>query len=200
MDVNGLWIIIGAITATNIICLGIVVSQSLSKRHKPTTQHYHLDVKSTDLLPEDEMDIVRNQARDKIERAFGDTFSHFDQSLNRLVEVATATAEKQLKLTLSTEAHKFEDAMKQALESVQASARRVDEELKAEAAAMRAQLYKEIAEEKARKISDFEQRMATVVTAYMSEAFDGNEHLAAQTDAVIAWLNEHKNEIRKDLA
>ena len=201
MEYVWLWVGIGSVVLVNIISTAFIVSRGQSThRKRGMTQHYHLDVDSADLLPEEEMKVVRAQAREKIERAFGDTFAHFDQSLMVMSENIASSTEKQLHTKLNSELEKFQTTLERANGTVQAIVEGVTKEFKVEAETMHSNLEATLVKEKVRRIADFEQRMATVISAYVADAFDGNESMVAQTDMVVAWLEKHKDEIKKDLA
>ncbi len=200
MEYVWLFIGIGTVVAINIITTAFIVSRSqAAHRKRGMTQHYHLDVDSTDLIPEEEMKIVRTQAREKMERAFGDTLAHFDQSLSAMSEDIASSTQKQLHAKLNTELQGFQDTMERANSSVQAIVEGTTNDFKTDAKTMRANLEATLEKEKVRRIADFEQRMATVVASYLADSFNGNENMVAQTDMVVAWLEQHKDEIRKDL-
>jgi len=201
MEYSVLFIGVGIVTVVNIICTAIIVSRSqVMHKKRGMTQHYHLDVDSTDLLPEEEMTAVRTQAREKMERAFGDTFAHLDQSLVAMAESITLSAEKQFSAKLNTELSKFEANLGSASGSVQAVVENTTKQFNAGTEAMRLDLEAAVTKEKERRIADFEQRMSTVISSYIADSFNGNQTMITQTDLIVEWLNQHKDEIRKDLA
>lgn len=201
MEYVWLWLGIGGVVVVNAIVMAFIVTRTQeAHRKRGMTQHYHLDVESTDLLPDEEMDAIREQAREKMLRGFGDTFAHFDQALEKMSGEIMTVAEKQFNTKLSSELGKFESTMAQATIDVQAVVDGVTKEFKAESQTMRANLEVALANEKASRLADFEERMATVVASYIADSFDGNEKMIEQTDTIVAWLDKHKNEIKKDLA
>lgn len=202
MELTGLWIVIGAVTLLNLICAGIVVraSRAVQKKRVVTAQHYHLDVKTTDLLPEEEIRSAREQAAKKIEQAVSDNLMRLDTTLQGVTKTLADSAERQLASKVLAEAKEFESSMTQAAESLKSTVTNVTAQLTAEAEQVRKQLLDDVTKEKARKLQHFEEHMSTVVAEYMAETFDGNEDMSAQTDMITAWLERHKEDIRKDLA
>lgn len=58
----------------------------------------------------------------------------------------------------------------------------------------------ELRAERDRLLEQFDRRLADVISAYMMEALGNNADLGAQSQALFAALEQHKDELKKDIA
>jgi hypothetical protein len=61
-------------------------------------------------------------------------------------------------------------------------------------------LNEEIAAERERLLAQFDRRLADVVSAYLIEALGNNADLGTQSQSLFAALEQHKAELKKDIA
>ncbi len=197
---SGVWIVvIAALTAVNVACVIVVVRALRIPSGRKVTPHYHLDVSTTDILKEEELDKLRNEALDKLQVSSSDTLNHFDEKLMSFQQKMYSELEDQFS---KTSAIIFDNQQKITAEAAATIARSVSQSAKVfeeNAQRMNSQLESTIAAEKKRRLELFESNMASVITQYMSEVFDGNEDMAAQAPVVINWLGKHKEAIKKDI-
>lgn len=94
-------------------------------------------------------------------------------------------------------------AYQKTLEEVRASATQAMEQIRAAVEQQRIELRQgmeaDLAAEKARLADKFNAKLGDVVSSYIAESLGGGVDLGAQMDYVIASLEAHKDDIKKDL-
>ena len=201
MEYIAIWVIVGAVTIINVMCTFFVLSKNrFPSTKKGMTQHYHLDVDSSDLLPPEEMTTIRQQANEKMQQAFEDSFVHFDRSLESMITKLSDSANKQIEERVTKELGKYEAQIEQTSKILQDTTANLAKAIQQDAVQAHTALQAEVAKEKEQRIASFDQRMEDVVSSYITQSINSTANMDAQTELIISWLDEHKDAIRKDLA
>ncbi len=114
---------------------------------------------------------------------------------SQLNEYMKAEISKELKEAFENYQSAITDAKQLAVEFIEKTKTTIDEERKA----LVAQLAKEVADEKERRIKQFEERMAQVINHYVLEAVGNQIDLNDQLEYILGELEANKKAIVEDL-
>ncbi|MGH7158241.1 MAG: hypothetical protein ACREGD_04215 [Candidatus Saccharimonadales bacterium] len=142
---------------------------------------------------------LRNRGRLHFEKILGDNAMFLQQDLrlttSQLNEYMKGEINKELRDAFAKYQGAITDAKQLAVESIEKTKTAVDEERKS----LIAQLEKEVADEKARRIKQFEERMAEVVNHYVLQAIGNQIDLNDQLEYILAELEANKQAILEDV-
>jgi hypothetical protein len=142
---------------------------------------------------------LRNRGRLHFEKILGENAMFLQQDLRlttaQLNDYMKGEITKELKEAFANYQGAISDAKQLAVESIEKTKTAIDEERQG----LVAQLEKEIAEEKERRIQQFDERMAQVVNHYVLAAIGNQIDLNDQLEYILAELEAHKESIIEDI-
>lgn len=142
---------------------------------------------------------LRNRGRLHFEKILGENAMFLQQDLrlttSQLNEYMKGEISKELKDAFVNYQGAITDAKQLAVESIEKTKTAIDEERRA----LIGQLEKEVAEEKARRIKQFDERMADVVNHYVLQAIGNQIDLNDQLEYILAELEANKQAILEDV-
>lgn len=142
---------------------------------------------------------LRNRGRLHFEKILGENAMFLQQDLrlttSQLNEYMKGEISKQLKDAFVNYQGAITDAKQLAVESIEKTKTAIDEERQA----LIQQLEKEVAEEKDRRIKQFDERMAEVVNHYVLQAIGNQIDLNDQLEYILAELEANKQAILEDI-
>src|SRR5258708_3792049 len=135
---------------------------------------------------------LRNRGRLHFEKILGENAMFLQQDLrlttSQLNEYMKGAITKELKEAFANYQSAITDAKQLAVDSIEKTKTAVDEERKN----LVAQLAAEVAEEKDRRVKQFDERMAQVVNHYVMAAIGNQIDLNDQLEYILAELEAHK--------
>lgn len=143
---------------------------------------------------------LRNRGRLHFEKILGENAMFLQQDLrlttSQLNEYMKDQISKDLKEAFANYEHAISDAKQLAVESIEKTKTTIDEQRKQ----LSAELEREIAEEKARRIKLFDQKMAEIMNHYVLEAIGNQIDLNDQLEYILGELETNKKAIIEDIA
>lgn len=142
---------------------------------------------------------LRNRGRLHFEKILGENAMFLQQDLrlttSQLNEYMKGEISRELKEAFVNYQGAITDAKQLAIESIEKTKVAIDEERKS----LVAQLEKEVAEEKERRIKQFEERMSEIINHYVLEAIGNQIDLGDQLEYILAEMESHKAAILEDV-
>jgi len=142
---------------------------------------------------------LRNRGRLHFEKILGENAMFLQQDLrlttSQLNEYMRGEITRELKEAFANYQSAITDAKQQAVESIEKTKTAIDEERKS----LVAQLEKEVAEEKVRRVQQFEARMAQVINHYLLAAIGNQVDLSDQLEYILSELETNKAAIVEDI-
>jgi hypothetical protein len=142
---------------------------------------------------------LRNRGRLHFEKILGENAMFLQQDLrlttSQLNEFMKGEITKELKAAFSNYENAISSAKELAVEAIEKTKTTIDQERQALVTA----LAKEVAEEKERRIKQFEERMGQVVNHYVLEAIGNQIDLNDQLDYILTEMEAHKAAILEDI-
>ncbi len=142
---------------------------------------------------------LRNRGRLHFEKILGENAMFLQQDLrlttSQLNEYMKGEISRELKEAFINYQGAITDAKQLAIESIEKTKVAIDEERKS----LVVQLEKEVAEEKERRIKQFEERMSDIINHYVLEAIGNQIDLGDQLEYILAEMESHKQAILEDV-
>ncbi len=142
---------------------------------------------------------LRNRGRLHFEKILGENAMFLQQDLrlttSQLNEYMKGEITKELKAAFANYESAITDAKALAVESIEKTKTTIDDERKS----LVSQLEKEVADEKQRRVKQFEDRMAQVVNHYVLEAIGNQIDLNDQLEYILSEMEAHKAAIVEDI-
>jgi F0F1-type ATP synthase membrane subunit b/b' len=142
---------------------------------------------------------LRNRGRLHFEKILGENAMFLQQDLrlttSQLNDYMKDEITKDLKEAFSNYQTAIGDAKQLALESIEKTKTAIDEQR----SALSAQLEKEVADEKARRIERFENNMADIINHYVLMAIGNQIDLNDQLEYILGELETNKQAIAEDI-
>jgi vacuolar-type H+-ATPase subunit H len=142
---------------------------------------------------------LRNRGRLHFEKILGENAMFLQQDLrlttSQLNEYMKGEISKDLKDAFANYQSAITDAKQLAIESIEKTKTAIDEERQG----LVARLEKEVAEEKQRRIKQFDERMAQVVNHYVLSAIGNQIDLNDQLEYILSELEAHKTAMIEDI-
>jgi hypothetical protein len=142
---------------------------------------------------------LRNRGRLHFEKILGENAMFLQQDLrlttSQLNDYMKSQISKDLKDAFANYQSAITDAKQLAVEAIEKTKSAIDEERQS----LVAQLEKEVAEEKERRIKQFDARMAQVINHYVLEAIGSQIDLNDQLEYILSELEVHKAAILEDI-
>lgn len=142
---------------------------------------------------------LRNRGRLHFEKILGENAMFLQQDLrlttSQLNEYMRGEISRELKEAFANYQSAITDAKQLAIESIEKTKTAIEDERKS----LVAQLEKEVAEEKARRVKQFEERMAQVINHYLLAAVGNQIDLSDQLEYILSELEANKAAIVEDI-
>ncbi|HSX33624.1 MAG TPA: hypothetical protein VLF91_04790 [Candidatus Saccharimonadales bacterium] len=142
---------------------------------------------------------LRNRGRLHFEKILGENAMFLQQDLrlttSQLNEYMKGEISKELKDAFANYQSAITDAKQLAIESIEKTKTAIEEERQG----LVDQLEREVAEEKDRRVKQFDERMAQIVNHYVLAAIGSQIDLNDQLDYILSELETHKADIIEDI-
>jgi predicted metal-dependent phosphoesterase TrpH len=202
MTIWWLLLILGGIIAFGSAFIWIAVTLNATKKPVKSLAESLQEAAEEDvdhIFNEEFREELRNRGRLHFEKILGENAMFLQQDLrlttSQLNEYMKGEISRELKTAFANYESAITDAKQLAVESIEKTKTAIDEERKA----LVVQLEKEVAEEKDRRIKQFDQRMAQVVNHYVLDAIGNQIDLNDQLDYILTELETHKQAILEDI-
>lgn len=200
MSVWWLILIIGFILSFGAAFIWLALRVGAKKPEK-TAANYAKDAEEDveHIFNQDFREELRNRGRLHFEKILGENAMFLQQDLrlttSQLNEYMKGEISRELKDAFAKYQGAITDAKQLAVESIEKTKTAIDEERKT----LIGKLETEVAEEKARRIKQFDERMAEVVNHYVLQAIGNQIDLNDQLEYILAELESNKKAILEDI-
>ena len=203
MTIWWLVIIVSLLVTTGLafIWLALKIGAPTARNEKQGKQPYDEAVKEDveHIFNDEFRGELRNRGRLHFEKIIGENAMFLQQDLRLTTSQLNDYMKKEITTKLREEFTKYEqsimDAKQLAIDSIQKTNQAIDEQRRT----LSTELQKEIAEEKARIIKQFENNMAEIVNHYVLAAIGNQIDLSQQLEFILSDLEANKQAIIEDI-
>lgn len=168
-------------------------------RNRPSPKHYDVHVEGTKVLSEEDMAGVGADARAGLKDVVVQSSDAFRAALAATVKGLTEKTEEMTTMTLSQELEKYQTSLGTLQEETIKEFNSLQKQLEKRRDELIVELEKSVAKDRAERVEAFNVRINDVVSSYLVEALDKGIDLGTQSRYIIATLEAHKEDIKKDI-
>jgi hypothetical protein len=194
--------LIGALVVLVLVNLAALVWASLQDRKaraKPQPKIYEIHLEGTKVFSDVELAEIQKQAKDQLASAARDAAVRLQKSLNNSVDQVAANINESLGTDLRAEFEKYQVSLSALRDQTVGEFTKIQQELDHRKLELLEHLEREIADERARRVDAFNTRLGDVVSSYLTESLGNQVDLGAQTTYIVQVLEEHKEDIKRDV-
>lgn len=186
-------VLIGSII---LLVIAFVWSLFLQRSHKHTVQHtFETDAAAQAILQKK----LHAEGRDEVQKAVNDNVAFIQQDMRRTTSELNGYMQQEITRTLNDELKKYGESSDQVNQLALDAIAKTQAVLEAQHLQLTEQLTKQIAGEKERLLTRFEDSMTEVVSHYVTIAIGNQIDVKDQLDFIIGELKENKQAIIEDL-
>jgi DNA anti-recombination protein RmuC len=186
-------------TCTSIV--GIIWAFSLNAKlqKRPQTKVYEVRIDSSKIFTEKDTSDIQDQAHAQLKQVAEQAAVRLQQSLNNTVDQIGAHLNDMTESSLSQEFEKYQISLEALREQSIEEFSKLQRELESRRTQLSDQLDKKIIDEFNVRIDKFNGRLNDVVSSYLIDSLGSQVDLGAQETYIMKALEEHKDEIKKDI-
>lgn len=198
--------ILGLITGTIVIIAGILIALILNsdkkQKIKRTNQETSIKLAEKDMehiFDDDFRQELRNHGRLYFEKIIGENAMFLQQDLRLTTSQLNDYMKQEVTRTLKDEFSKYEQSIADAKQLAVDSLKRTREAIEQQRQILGEQIEKEMAAERQRLITRFENNMAEIVNHYIVSAIGDQIDLTDQLEYILSELEANKAAITEDV-
>ena|ERR1035437_2453871 len=185
-----------------LVCVLVLVWSTHSKRQTKkqiTHEAYKLHVEDSKVFSEIDMTQIEQFARQQLQQSTIKAAEELHSTLTNTVEQISTHLNELVNKDLNQEFEKYRVSLEALRNQSVGEFAKLEKELSAKRIEQFDQLDKDVAAEYNRRIEQFNVRLGDVVSSYLLEALGNKVDLGAQSSYIFDVLNEHKEDIKKDV-
>lgn len=168
-------------------------------RQKPVPKVYETHIDSAKVFKESDIQAIENIARGQLEQVMQDASVTLQKAIDDAVGKLATHASELGTHTLDKTFDKYQaDLQSLRDQSVQDFAK-MQAELNDRRTQLLQQIDQKVVEQYRKRLDEFDTRLADVVSGYLVESLGNNVDLGAQRAYIIRMLEQHKDDIKKDM-
>ncbi len=175
------------------------LERQLNKRQLTTSKSYDVRIEDAKLLDEIDVDEVNKQLHKQLTKVAENTAKRLEESLNNTVDRIASNIDEQTSVQLSQEFEKYEVSLQALRDQSIIEFGKLQKELDKRRGELLDQLDRDIVKEREKRIDAINLRIGDIVAAYIAETLGDQVDLGAQTNYLFAALEQHKDDIKKDM-
>lgn len=190
------------VTLANIGVLAWVpryVERRIQQRQLTTSKTYDVHIESTKLLTEIDMNELSRELRKQLTEVGKKSAQRLQESLDNTVDRLASTLDEQTSTQLSQEFEKYEVSLQALRDQSIAEFDKLQKELEKRKNELMEHLELEITKEKERRATAINNQLSDVVSSYLVETLGDQVDLGAQATYIFAALQQHKDDIKRDM-
>lgn len=194
--------LIGALVVMAFINLGALVwasFQDRKARRQPQPKIYEIHLEGTKVFSDVELAEIQKQAKAQLAKTADEAAERLQKSLNNSVDQVAANINESLGTDLRAEFEKYQVSLSALRDQTVGEFTKIQQELDHRKLELMEHLERDIAEERARRVDAFNARLGDVVSSYLAESLGNQVDLGAQTQYIVQVLEEHKEDIKRDV-
>jgi hypothetical protein len=173
--------------------------QDRKARSKPQPKIYEIHLEGTKVFSDVELAEIQKEAKEQLASAARDAAERLQKSLNNSVDQVAANINESLGTDLRAEFEKYQVSLSALRDQTVGEFTKIQQELDHRKLELMEHLEREVAEERARRVDAFNARLGDVVSSYLTESLGNQVDLGAQTTYIVQVLEEHKEDIKRDV-
>lgn len=202
MNVGGVIVILASLVAATLafIYIALQLHGAGGKKKGGTDPYNEAAEHDVEHIFNDEFrEELRNRGRLHFEKIIGENAMFLQQDLRLTTSQLNEYLKSEITRKLQEEFSKYEESITDAKELAIASITKTQEAIEEQRQMMGQQLTQEIANEKERMLSRFENNMADIVNHYVLAAVGNQIDLNDQLEYILSELEENKKDIIEDI-
>ena len=168
-------------------------------RNRPSPKHYDVHVEGAKVLSEEDVAGVGEEAKASLEHVVEQSSAAFQSALATTIKGLTEKTEELTTMTLSQELEKYQTSLGTLQEETIKEFNSLQKQLESRRDELVVELEKQVAKDRRDRVEAFNARINDVVASYLVEALDKGIDLGAQSKYIVRTLEEHKEDIKKDI-
>lgn len=190
-----------------LLCMAILAIASISwafyldgkYRNRPSPRHYSVHVEGTKVFTEQDISAARDEARQGLQKAVAESANLMRSMLSISAKGISTKADDMATNMLQKEFGIYQTSLSALREQTIKEYADLQKELDVKRAQMVAEMDERFKKNEAERMDAFNERIADVVSSYLTEALENGIDLGAQSKYIIHTLEAQKEAIKKDV-
>jgi hypothetical protein len=168
-------------------------------RNRPAPQHYTVHLDAAKVFSEEEMAVVGKEASEDMREIVARSAEQLEASLKATIAGLNTKTEEMASQTLSQEFEKYQASFEALREEMIREFSDLQKQLDERRLQLSADLEDAVRKDREARMDSFNGRIADVVSSYIVETLDKGVDLGAQSAYILHTLEQHKEDIKKDV-
>ena len=190
---------LAVLVAVNLAALVWASYQDRKARAKPQPKIYEIHLEGTKVFSDIELENIQKIAKEQLAHAAKDAAERLQKSLNNSVDQVSSNISDSLSTSLLAEFEKYQVSLSALRDQTIQQFSTIQQDLDKRRLELMEHIDREVAAEHARRVDAFNARLGDVVASYIAESLGDQVDLGAQSAYIIKVLEEHKEDIKRDV-
>ncbi|HSE29220.1 MAG TPA: hypothetical protein VLA77_01385 [Candidatus Saccharimonadales bacterium] len=190
--------IIVALVVVALIAVAFILRATFGKPAN-TTRVYHVEVNADKVLPEIDTAEIEKQTIEQLQKSTQQGAEKIQGAINGAISRIAEHVEEMTNTTLNAEFQKYQLSLQALREQSITEFGKLQKDLDTQREQMVEQLQKQVIAEHERRVDLLNARINDVISSYIVESLGSNVDLNAQIGVILQKLEEHKQDIKKDI-
>lgn len=168
-------------------------------RGRPVPKRYDVHVEGTKMFSEPDIAELQKRADGQLDNAIKMAFQHLEESINKNMDTLASHVNTAAEDSVRQEFDKYQASLRALNNQTIEQFGQIQADLQAQRTELINQLQTEVQQERERRLATFNERINDVVASYLAETLGNQVDLGAQTDYILQSLEQHKNDIKRDV-
>ncbi|MGH7196852.1 MAG: hypothetical protein ACREGJ_03775 [Candidatus Saccharimonadales bacterium] len=201
MDPLQLFLVAGLVVLAMVNAASLIWASYLDHRlrGRPTSKQYAVQVDASKILSEIDVSQVQKQASEQLHQTVHDEAQRLQQSVAKQVDQLVAQVNETTTAAISQEFEKYQISLQGLRDQSIEQFSQLQQELDQRRDQLLAELDKEVAKERERRLNQFDERLNSVVASYVAESLGNQVDLGAQMSYILQSLQKRKEDIKRDM-
>lgn len=168
-------------------------------RGKPIPKRYDVHVEGTKVFSEPELAEIQKRANTQLDQAVKMAFENLENTIGKSVDQLAAHVNEAAENSIRQEFDKYQASLRALNNTTVEQFGQIQADLQTQRTALAEQLKAEVAAERERRLATFNNRINDVISSYLAETLGNRVDLGAQTEYILDSLEQHKNDLKRDI-
>lgn len=168
-------------------------------RGKPIPKRYDVHVEGTKVFSEPELAEIQKRANAQLDQAVKMAFENLENTIGKSVDQLAAHVNEAAENSIRQEFDKYQASLRALNNTTVEQFGQIQADLQTQRTALAEQLKAEVAAERERRLATFNNRINDVISSYLAETLGNRVDLGAQTEYILDSLEQHKNDLKRDI-
>lgn len=201
MDTFQVLVIIGLVAMGAITIVSLVWAFYLGAelRNRPAPKHYRVEIESPEVFSPEELVTISKEARESMRVVVDRAANELGQSLTATVASLTTKTADMANITLAQEFEKYQVSLAALRDETIKEFNELQGQLDKRREELAEKMEADVQHDRTERMDAFNARLGDVVSSYLVETLDKGVDLGAQAGYIVRMLEEHKEDIKKDV-